>query len=542
MKLVKLLLLLFLIPSTVFGGVNLKNGNFYISYTDIIVPGGGHDLEIVRTYNSKSTEKGWFGFGWGSDYETFLTVSADGSVVVHENGSGALTRFIPKEAVNPVQAAQRIIDSMRKRTSVTEQVAKTLKIKLTNDAELRQAYARKFNVKAQIANGTVLYSNTRGLQQVHKIKKGFKRVYNDGKIQFFNKSGFLSKIKDKHGYTISFNYKNGKLAKIKDSQAKQLFFDWFQNGRIKSISSTANKKTSYKFEGDDLGESKDVAGNVFKYSYDANHNMKSISYSDGSKMEVAYTPKTQFVQSVKSRSADLTSYKYDSNPKNPDFHYWTIVTKKSPSGKSVSNRYEYEIKARPDGSQYTYRILTKISGLKTETIYSECCSLPLKITRGKHVTSFEYNKKGLLTKKTSTKGDYIELSYHKKFNKITKVVNKKGWTSFKYDNKSGNLAKAENSVGKSVLLIYDRKGRITKMHDYDKHTKKKRSLSFVYNAQGKPVEIKMDKVGKINVQYDNYGEIKKVESKAGHKMALQVTQAFQSLLAIVKPAGVNLNL
>ena len=52
----------------------------------------------------------------------------------------------------------------------------------------------------------------------------------------------------------------------------------------------------------------------------------------------------------------------------------------------------------------------------------------------------------------------------------------------------------------------------------------------------------MEKVGKIHVAYDNYGEIKKVESKAGHKMALQVTQAFQSLLSIVKPAGVNLSL
>jgi predicted RecB family endonuclease len=59
---------------------------------------------------------------------------------------------------------------------------------------------------------------------------------------------------------------------------------------------------------------------------------------------------------------------------------------------------------------------------------------------------------------------------------------------------------------------------------------------------GKPVEIEMEKVGVINVAYDNYGEIKKVESKAGAKMALQVTQAFQSLLSIVKPAGVNLNM
>ena len=80
------------------------------------------------------------------------------------------------------------------------------------------------------------------------------------------------------------------------------------------------------------------------------------------------------------------------------------------------------------------------------------------------------------------------------------------------------------------------------MLDYDKSTKKKRQLEFKYNAQGKPTEIAMNKVGKINVKYDNYGEIQKVESKSGHKMALQVTQAFQSLLAIVKPAGVNLNM
>ena len=52
----------------------------------------------------------------------------------------------------------------------------------------------------------------------------------------------------------------------------------------------------------------------------------------------------------------------------------------------------------------------------------------------------------------------------------------------------------------------------------------------------------MGGVGKINVEYDNYGEIKNVKSKQGHKMALRVTQAFQSLLKIVKPAGANLNI
>jgi YD repeat-containing protein len=284
-----------------------------------------------------------------------------------------------------------------------------------------------------------------------------------------------------------------------------------------------------------------VAGNTYKYEYDGNHNLTSIAYIDSTKMQVKYD-KNSFATDVIERTGESTKYKYENNPKNPDFHYWTTVTKKPLEGAESSSRYEYEIKTKPDGQQYTYRIATDVEGIKTETIYSECCSLPLKITRGKDVTTFEYNAKGLLTKKTSTRGEYVELAYDDKINKITKVVNNDGWTTFQYD-KIGNLAKAVNSSGKSVLLIYDRAGKITKMIDQDKDdAKTRRTLSFKYNSLGKPVEIEMENVGIINVAYDNYGEIKKVESKAGAKMALQVTQAFQSLLSIVKPAGVNLNM
>jgi hypothetical protein len=70
----KLTMTALLMVSVAQAGVNLKNGNFYVSYTDIVVPGGGKKLEITRTYNSKATEVGWFGFGWGSLYETKLVV------------------------------------------------------------------------------------------------------------------------------------------------------------------------------------------------------------------------------------------------------------------------------------------------------------------------------------------------------------------------------------------------------------------------------------------------------------------------------------
>lgn len=533
------LIALMMIPA--YAGVNLKNGNFYISYTDIVVPGGGKKLEITRTYNSKSTEVGWFGFGWGSDFETKLEVSADGSIVVHEHGAGGRSRFVPKSPVDAEAASKKIVDAMRKRTSITDQAANQLIARLKTNAELRHTYAVNFKVESNVAAGTVLYATDRGSMELHVLKDGYKRSFGDGRSEMFDKNGRLTKVMDKSGYGINFEYKNNSLFSIKDSQAKQIFFSWYANGRVKELWSAGDKKAEYKYNGDDLASSKDVGGNLYEYTYDKSHNLSEIKYDDKSKMQIRYEPKTLFVSEIIDRGGDSTKYEYGANPKKADDHYWTFVTKKGFDGKPVKNKYEYEIKSKPDGAKYTYRILTEINSIKTETIYSECCSLPLKIARGKHVTNFEYNEKGLLTKKSSTKGDFVNIDYDSALWKIKKVVNNEGWTEFSYD-KGGNLATAKNSGGKAVLLVYDTKGKITKMVDDDQKSKQRRTLAFQYNAMGKPVVIEMEKIGKINVAYDNYGEIKKVDSEAGPKMALQVTQAFQNLLNIVKPAGVNLNM
>lgn len=542
MKFIKSLLLVLLLPFAAHAGVNLKNGNYYVSYTDIRVPGGGQDLEIVRTYNSTATEVGWFGFGWGSDFETRLNIAADGSVVIHENGTGARTRFTPRETIDPAPAVDRIIEAMRQRASISDSVAATQRERLLGNADLRQEYARRFNISANLAEGTVLYSNTRGLQEVHKTRTGFERRFSDGRVETFNDDGKLTKIQKRNGYFVDIEYnQSGRVTSIRDSEAKQIFFSWYSNGKVKEIWSAGDRKAEYEYEGDNLVQSTDIAGNVYKYGYDSNHNMTSVEFADGTKREIHYAPRTHFVTKIIERNGEVTEYAYDSNPDNPEMHYWTVVTRHLPNDEKVSNRYEYEIKARPDGSQYTYRILTEVNGVSTETIYSECCSLPLRITRGEHVTTFEYNDDGLLTKKTSTSGEHVELEYHPQHKKITRVVNNQGWTNFEYDNR-GNLSKAQNSNGQAVLLIYDRRDRITRMVDQNTKTNERRTLEFKYNSMGKPVEIAMQGVGKINVSYDNYGEIESVQSDSGTQMAMKVTRAFQSLLSIVKPAGVNLNM
>jgi YD repeat-containing protein len=109
------------------------------------------------------------------------------------------------------------------------------------------------------------------------------------------------------------------------------------------------------------------------------------------------------------------------------------------------------------------------------------------------------------------------------------------WAEYKYDD-HGNLATARNSEGKSVKIVYDHFGRIKALVDQNK-----RQLQFKYNEANRPIEIADPKVGKIQVKYNNAGDIQKVDSSGGRKIALQVTSAFQNLLDIIRPAGVTLS-
>src|SRR5437588_807155 len=78
-----------------FSNVSIRNGNYFIGYTDIVYP-GGFEPKVERVYNSKSAFRGMFGWGWGNEFEVKLSVSADGGVVVHEFGGGADNRFNPR--------------------------------------------------------------------------------------------------------------------------------------------------------------------------------------------------------------------------------------------------------------------------------------------------------------------------------------------------------------------------------------------------------------------------------------------------------------
>jgi YD repeat-containing protein len=569
--------------------VAIGNGNYFIGFTDLEheAPLNSFQLKIQRTNNSRSQFDGLFGYGWGSDYEAFLLPSADGSVVIQESGGGDKTRFSPKEFSKAELEKQvdRLVEAYGKKNRASGTVLKQKREKWIGDANERDEEARSLGIFPELPVGTKLYSTQRGDKQtVTVIKGGYVREYGDGKQELFNVKtdvadqgvdplkrrvlkGVLkvSKLVDPvRKAQVFYDYDNkGRLTSVTDKKSQTIRITYGENGKISNVADVQGNKATYEYcdtsgaynaakkcgKGD-LVRSKDTSGAIYTYRYDELHNLIRVGYPRDGKPEqefedIAYWPLggegQGGVKSVKNQNGSLSEYKYWQDPRDKEGHYKTDVKTTYSSGKSSSSSYEYNEKKRADGSRYRYRLVAITDGDKTETIYNECCGQPLQVINASGTTKFEYYAGTGLPREKDTPSENVQWVYHAKFHgKITKVtVNDKAAKSaksseFQYDDKNGQLVKARTSDGKGIVLQYDGQGRIAQMIDQDK-----RKIVFKYSSNSKPAEITQEGVGSIQVSYDKGGNIKDVKSKGGRQIAISVAAAFQNLLEIIKPAGIQ---
>ena len=537
--------------------VSLKNGNFFIPFKDLVYP-GGYEPKIERIYNSKSTYLGMFGWGWGSELESYLSVSVDGSVVMHEYGGGATNRFVPAKKVSDAEMNKTVEMLAETARSVGVPVTSEYKAKLRSDVDYRNREWTKFlktgKVKARTLNeNEQLVSTTYSYQYITKLKGGYVRKYDSGKIEKFNDEGKLVQVVDNNGNSIALSYNTeGRLAKLVDNFNRKMAFSFNKRGRLENIAAENSKEVVYKYnDQDELVYSKDDEGNVttYKYSSDKRHNMTEMVFTEktsGKKTltAIAYYPRDKFENVKTVREGDtITDYDYVYDKPEKGYSSVTVDIKNKENQRLSASKYEYWTK--PSSSQFgepwTYRMVTTLDGEKTDTVYNECCGLPIQIIRGGEKTSFAYDQKGRVIEK-STPSETTKLKYDAKAGKVARVDKfskgrNKGmhWSEFSYDDK-GNLRTAKNSDKKSVKLVYDGQGRIVAMVDQGG-----RKLSFKYDPNQRPAEITDEKLGTIRVSYTNSGEVKSVDTTAGRKIAYQVTSAFQNLLDIIRPAGVNLS-
>lgn len=507
------------------GGVNPKNGNFFITYQDISLTKGRHELAVLRTYNSLSTQVGWFGRGWGTPFETRLLIMPGGSAVITESGGGQLTYYVPQGEAHVQETVDAIVAVATQRDNLTPEAVQELRKKLVADSERRIRAVEKYGIKAQLADGTVVQLKEGGCNKaatVQRIGDEYKRTSCGNGTDYFNLAGQLIR-REQDGYTVTIHYTGKGPESIEDSLGQKIFFKCSDGGQVVVSSTNPDfdlKKgfaEKYTYSSDGNLVLADIPwGNFYRYSYDGHNKMTRIDYMDNTHMDMAYNDHDTVTMVVKPLGGKM-EYAYRTDPANPTGHYWTTITATNVDGEVESKEVEFFLNTDAAG-------VTQVSGVRT--------------ARNQEQKDIVFDEKGRPLRQRTSDGEYKEYFYHPTLGKVSAIASTKRSTAFAYD-EAGNLMRIFNTDGELIHLSYDSKKRINHMLVKESSDKKRRELTFAYNDSNQPTKITMKGVGEINVTYDEQGEIANVQSPQGSRMALQVTLAFQTLLQMVREAGVE---
>ncbi|MCU1228786.1 MAG: hypothetical protein JWO97_1670, partial [Acidobacteria bacterium] len=220
-------------PSTVQSDpVNLSSGNMYRFANDFTIFGRGLPVGITRTYNSRSTFNGPFGYGWTFNYGEQLVPNADGSLLYRESdGSEHLIAFTAGAFVAPA--------------------------------------GKHFTLTA--------------------ASSGYDLRLADGSHHRFDVNGLLRSQVDMNGNTVTINRDaSGNPSSIVDAAGRTVLTFTFTNGKITRITDLAGRTASYAYNGDDLISFTDTAGKIWTMSYDLGHNMTSLADPAGNAQSYDY--------------------------------------------------------------------------------------------------------------------------------------------------------------------------------------------------------------------------------------------------------------
>lgn len=536
-----IVLFLFVLKSNAL--VDLKNANFADAWVDLTIAGTGYDLKVQRGYNSRTLYNGIFGFGWCSDFETSIEITAEGNLRLSECGAGLEVLYQAQgySEKDIATTVKRILEKARSENLTAQPTYwADLERRLKTETMLRAEYASKYGISRGVADKTRYYANGKETDYIEKQGSNYVRITPDGGSQRFKLNGKLEKLFDRNGNYLVFNY-DGKLLKdVTDNNGRKLSFSYFENGKVKSIVAPGNIKAEYKYKKlNELASVTSAYGNTYFYEYDADglHNLTKITYPDKSTKEITYNKNKDWVVSLKDTDGCLEKYDYVQSQDDPKNHYWATVEKKCQDKVVVKAKYEfwYEMKSDNTG-RFLKKSKTQENENVTDVVYNEL-GKPLSIAKKGKVTKFEYYTNGLLRKKITPEGVATTLYYDNDFKKVSKLERAGKVSEYQYDAK-GNLSIVKNSDGQKVILGYDSKGRVNMMED-----QAKRRVNFKYDERfGKPNFIEREGVGSITLVYNTKGEfIKAQPGNGGGTAAKQVASTFYNLVELTQVPGVTLN-
>ncbi len=493
-----------------------RNGNLYVSFLDLKLRGGA-EPRIFRAYQSLSPFCGMFGCGWASDYETFLSVEGDGSVVAHEFGGGATTAFrSPAASARGVDAmVEQITAAARKSGSVTADSVIAYQTMLRESASIRSSEWRRFVKRGELVPpavpiGTRLRALTAyGVDDLTRTSTGYERAIADGSRQLYDDAGRLTGLTEATGHRIDLTRTaRGRLKLVRDDLGRTLRVSTDTSGRVLRVDGDSGRYAAYRYDTrGDLVWTRDTDGIVITHAYDRWHYLTRIGNANGKDVQIAYYPFSMNarVRRVTDEAGITAAYTYrwtraDSLEYVVDIAVLGRARTGTPVRDTISRRqHVYEERRKSNGERWMYRIVETVDGRLESTVYDEECGLPLRLVRGSDTTIRTLDGRCRVeTRITSSGAD--SLGYDDKdriayFSNVSRAGGARIETRYSYDS-AGRVSGVTASAGTDeMVLAYDTTGHLLRATAADG------VLTIQRDGRGRPTTLTHTKFGGTTIAY-----------------------------------------
>ncbi len=284
------------------GPVNMANGNLVFGERDIALPGFGVDLTVDRTYNSRSTSSGVFGYGWNSPLDMSLTVAEQGSTKLID-GNGTAHYF-------------------KKNTDGSYISPPGLYLKLSEGEN----------------TGEYIITTT-----------------DKTEYKFLNNK--LEEIKDVGGNTLTFS-NTGSQITIKDKKQNTITLSYV-NGRVETATDPANRIWQYNYDGNgNLIKVITPDSKIIEYRYDSDHNLIAVVSPNGDTSYFSYSSDDRVVAINPINAITNSNFEVDADGNGvPDhFYIWTGQTGQDSIDSNSDSPYDKAFKINTSSNTYNYTV------------------------------------------------------------------------------------------------------------------------------------------------------------------------------------------
>ena len=483
--------------------VNTATGNYYMTRTDLAVPGKGIPFVFTRSYNSADSYSGPLGLGWTHSFNLVLVQNPDGSIAIKQ-GDGSVIGFSASGG-NYSPSTPGVFDSLVKNGdgSFTLTHKNQTQVTFNGAGQLTAITDRNGNRQ------TLSYDASGNLTGITDTSlRSYTLSYDSSKhltaladpsgrtVHYaYDASGHLASVTDPAGGIITFTYDGGsRLASATDPRANVFLQNSYDSqGRVIAQTNARNFTTTFAYNAPSAGMTTitDPLGNVTQQVSDSSF---------------------RFIKQIDALGG-VTSYSYGSNNLRPS------VT--DPLGRVQS--FAYDANGNLTGA-------TDANGKTTQFFYDPKNNLTKIIDRLNRTTQFAYDSKGNLLSLLDAAGNTSSFTYDSFGQALTAKNARSFTTSFSYD-AAGNLVQVTDALGGTVQLAYDTVGRLLSVKNQLGNTTVR-----TYDADNRLLSIKDPLANLTQFAYDSNGNMTQLTDANG-KITKYAYDATNKLMQVTDAIG-----